>query len=117
MVLQQRGTHLYRLIPCTKILKLFELHKDFEENGTNNNRRAEAVASADGIRERHERLGLRAVRERGRPTLGNRWDTELYEEGLPPSQGPDLLGGQESAVRTEPNGRLICKNRYLLFGL
>ena len=81
------------------------------DNETNNNRRAEAVASADGIRERHERLGLRAVRERGRPTLGNRWDTELYEEGLPPSQGPDLLGGQESAIRSESD-RLIAVAKH-----
>ncbi len=64
-----------------------------------NNRGTEDFVAEHDARGRHECLGLREIAERGRPTLANRWDIELYEEGLPSSRGSDLLGGPGSAVR------------------
>ena len=55
-------------------------------------RRAEAATSADEAGERHECLGLGSVTEGGRPILGGRWDTIVYEEGLQPQCSDDLLG-------------------------
>ena len=59
---------------------------------TYHHRRAEAATSADEVRERHERLGLGAFAKGGRPILGDRWDTIVYEEGLQPQCSDDLLG-------------------------
>ena len=61
-------------------------------------RRAKASASADETGERHERLGLGAFTKRGRPTLGDRWDTIVYEEGLQPQCPDDLLGSARHSI-------------------
>lgn len=55
-------------------------------------RRAEAATSADEAGERHQCLGLDPVTERGRPILGGRRNTIVYEEGLQPQCSDDLLG-------------------------
>ena len=55
-------------------------------------RRAKTSASADEAGERHERLGLGAFTKRGRPILGGRRNTIVYEEGLQPQCSDDLLG-------------------------
>lgn len=81
-------------------------NKNNYDYGTEHHGRAEAIAPADNTGERHERLGLCAVRERGRPTLGNRWDTLVYEEGLQPQQSHDLLGSSRLATQRESD-RLI----------
>ncbi len=52
----------------------------------------------------YQRLGLRAVAEKGNPTLENRWDTHVYEEGLPSekdrkSEVNSALAIQEEAER------------------
>ena len=62
-------------------------------------RRAKTSASADEAGEQHERLGLGAFTKRGRPTLGNRWDTIVYEEGLQSQSDGSQLGGSRPAVR------------------
>lgn len=67
----------------------------YEDHG-----RAKEVVAEHEVNGRYERLGVRAVEERGRQTLANRWDTELYEEGLQSSRERDLLGDPESAIRT-----------------
>ena len=61
-------------------------------------RRAKAVAPADEVGERHERLGLGAFTKRGRPTLGDRWDTIVYEEWLQPQCPDDLLGSARHSI-------------------
>ena len=80
--------------------------------GTGLYRRAEAVTSAYNTGERNERLGLRSYRERGRPTLGNRWDTVVYEEGLQSEQPDDLLGSARLATIHESD-RLIDKSKEI----
>lgn len=97
-----------------KNIKKMENFSDSQENfvslqknmggsnyGTEYNRGAEAAADADKIGGRQERLGLGAVAAQGRPTLGNRWDTVLYEEGLQSQRGDDLLGGSRAAIANE----------------
>jgi len=74
--------------------------------GTNINRGTEADASEYIAEERCERLGLRSVAERGRPSLGNRWDTGVYEEGLWSDEVGNQLGSQKPSVRQESK-RLI----------
>ena len=73
---------------------------------TNSNRRAEEVASADYAGQRYDRLGVHAYQTQGKPTLDNRWDTELYEEGLRYDLIGNQLGSPRFAVRTESE-RLI----------
>ena len=75
--------------------------------GTDNHRRAEAVASADHSYRGGERLGLHTVAERGRPSLGNRWDTLVYEEGLWSDGVGDQLGDKKPSPREESD-RLIA---------
>ena len=60
--------------------------------------RAEAVASADAAGERYERLGLGAFTKRGRPTLGGRWYTIMFEEGLQSQYPDDLLGSSRHSI-------------------
>ena len=69
--------------------------------GTVNYRGAEAVTPEYDTGERNERLGICSFRERGRPTLGNRWDTLVYEEGLQSQQPNNLLGGSRLATQRE----------------
>lgn len=83
---------------------------DTSSYGKENYRRAEADAGADSAYQRHERLGLCAVAERGRPSLDNRWDTLVYEEGLPSERADDLLGNPQLALRAEAD-RLIAVAR------
>lgn len=64
-------------------------------------RGAEAVASEQGDGQRYDRLGLRAVSERGRPTLGNRWDTLVYEDGLWTNNVGDQQRSQKPSFREE----------------
>ncbi len=94
---------------------------DFQENivslqkNTGNGRdysRTEAVAPADEVGERHERLGLGAFAKRGRPTLGDRWDTIVYEEGLQPQCFDDLLGSSRSAILYESNRLIEVAKQY-----
>ena len=87
-------------------------NKNENAYGTDNNRGAEAVASEHDAGERYERLGLRAYRENGRPTLGNRWDTVVYEEGLQSEQPDDLLGSARLATLHESD-RLIDKDKEI----
>ena len=75
--------------------------------GTDSNRRAEAVTPEHDNGGRYERLGVDSVRAQGRPTLGNRWDTLVYEEGLPPERNDDLSGGSWDKIREESD-RLIA---------
>lgn len=75
--------------------------------GTEGYGRAEAAAYAHEDGRRYERLGLRSWRAQGRPTLGHRWDTQLYEEGLQSQQRDDLLGSPRLALREESD-RLIA---------
>ena len=74
--------------------------------GTDDNGRAEAVASADDVGQRHERLGVHAYETQGQPTLDHRWDTLVYEEGLRDDAVGNQLGGARLAVREESE-RLI----------
>ena len=69
--------------------------------GTGLYRRAEAVAPEQGDGQRYDRLGLRAVAERGRPSLGNRWDTLVYEEGLWSDDAGDQQRSQKPSFREE----------------
>lgn len=85
-------------------------HIETSSYGTENHRRSEADAGAGSAYQRHERLGLRAVSERGRPSLDNRWDTLVYEEGLPSERDDDLLGNPQLALRAEAD-RLIAVAR------
>lgn len=64
-------------------------------------RGAETAASEQGNGQRYDRLGLRAVAERGRPSLGNRWDTLVYEEGLWSDDVGDQQRGQKPSFREE----------------
>lgn len=85
------------------------LHQENKSNydyGINNNGRTEASDSAGHVEEWSERLGLRAVAERGRPSLGHRWDIELYEEGIWSHETGDQLGSPQPSVREESD-RLI----------
>ena len=67
--------------------------------GTDDNGRAEAVASADDVGQRHERLGVHAYETQGQPTLDHRWDTLVYEEGLRDDAVGNQLGGARLAIR------------------
>lgn len=77
-----------------------------DDYGTDNNRRAEEAAAGHIPEEWRERLGLHSVAERGRPSLHNRWDTLVYEEGLWSDEAGDQLGNQKPSVREESK-RLI----------
>lgn len=69
--------------------------------GTGVYRRTEAVAPEQGDGQRYDRLGLRAIAERGRPSLGNRWDTLVYEEGLWSDDAGDQQRSQKPSFREE----------------
>ena len=90
-----------------KFVTLQQENKSNNDYGTENHRRAEASDSAGHVEERPERLGLRNVAERGRPSLGNRWDTLVYEEGLWSHEAGDQLGSPQPSTREESN-RLIA---------
>lgn len=62
---------------------------------------AEAVASEQSDGKRYDRLGIHAVSERGRPTLGNRWDTLVYEDGLWTNNVGDQQRSQKPSFREE----------------
>ena len=87
-------------------VSLHQENNNIQMYGTDNNKRTETATSTDYSGERYERLGLRACRERGRPSLGNRWDTLVYEEGLQSEQSDDLLGSPRLATLHESE-RLI----------
>ena len=87
-------------------------NKNENAYGTDNNRGAEAVASEHDAGERYERLGLRAIGEGSGSSLGNRWDTVVYEEGLQSEQPDDLLGSARLATLHESD-RLIDKAKEL----
>ena len=99
---------LFLLQRYEKILKIQRLLK---KNGTNSNRRTEEVASADHAGQRYDRLGVHAYQTQGKPTLDNRWDTLVYEEGVRDDLVGDQLGSPRFAVCTEPNGSLTSKKR------
>ena len=85
------------LIILLTLTELLYLSKDFFvslQHGERayHHRRAEEATSADEVRERHECLGLGSVTEGGRPILGGRRNTIVYEEGLQPQCSDDLLG-------------------------
>lgn len=69
--------------------------------GTELYRRAEAAASEQGDGERYDRLGIHSVAERGRPSLGNRWDTLVYEKGLWSDDAGDQQRSQKPSFREE----------------
>lgn len=48
-----------------------------------------------------KRLGLRAEAQGKRPTLGSRWDTGVYEEGLASGQTDSGSNGSRAALRQE----------------
>ena len=81
--------------------------KEKNEYVTEHHRGAEAVASADNPYRGGERLGLHTVAERGRASLGNRWDTLVYEEGLWSDGVGDQLGDKKPSPREESD-RLIA---------
>ena len=93
-------------------VSLHQENNNIQMYGTDNNKRTETAASTDHAGERYERLGLRACRERGRPSLGNRWDTLVYEEGLQSEQSDDLLGSPRLATLHESE-RLIQVARQI----
>lgn len=64
-----------------------------------NHGRREASVTGDHVSGWSERLGLRAYMERGRPSLDNRWDTVVYEEGLQSEPPNGELGGPRLAVQ------------------
>lgn len=74
--------------------------------GTDINGGAGKAASEHYDEDGRERLGLHSRAERGRPTLGNRWDTLPYEEGLWTVEAGDKLGSPQPSVRQESK-RLI----------
>ena len=74
---------------------------------TDDYRRAETVASTDHTSRRTERLGVHAYETQGKPTLGSRWDTLVYEEGLQSEQANRQLGGSRLAICNESD-RLIA---------
>ena len=82
-------------------------NKTMKDYGTGNNRRAEAAADGHDADHRHERLGVHAVQTRGVPSLGSRWDIELYEEGLPSGSADDRLGNARAEIQGESD-RLIA---------
>ena len=57
--------------------------------------------------EKYDRLGIRSVEANGRPSLGNRWDTAVYEEGLQDDQTTGHLENPRSQMREESD-RLIA---------
>ena len=53
--------------------------------------------------QRHQCLGVRAVTPAGCPTMGSRWDTLVYEEGLPSRSADDWMGNQR------PSAKVLCQ--------
>lgn len=49
----------------------------------------------------HNRLGLQAVAAQGMPTLDNRWDTRVYEEGLPTEEERKQIDNSALAIQNE----------------
>lgn len=83
-----------------------------QENNKNNAYDTSIDRGTDNAVQKHdnadgdERLGLHSRAKRGRPTLGNRWDTLPYEEGLWTVEAGDKLGSPKPTVRQESK-RLI----------
>ena len=74
--------------------------------GTDNYSRTRTAAEGHYAGQRYERLGVHAVQAQGRPTLGSRWDTLVYEEGLPSGSPDDRLGNARAEISREAE-RLI----------
>lgn len=93
-------------------VSLHQENKDLRAYGTDNHRRTATDANEDDYDRGYERLGIRAVEAQGRPTLGNRWDTLVYERGLRPDGSGGELGHSRSAAQRESE-RLITLAREI----
>ena len=78
-------------------------NKNNNAYGTNTYRGADKSAEEHYDEDGRERLGIHSRAVRGRPTLGNRWDTLPYEEGLWTVEIGDKLGSPKPSVRKEIN--------------
>lgn len=85
---------------------LHQSNNNSNDYGTDINDRADKAASEHYDEDGRERLGLHSRAERGEPSLGNRWDTLPYEEGLWTVEVGNQLGSPQPSVRQESK-RLI----------